>query len=1017
MNSSKVYQVKGRVIDTTSNRPLIGLQIRAYDKDIIWDDCLGSDNTNNQGDFDICFFEHDFKEPFEGQPEVYVVIYGPDKKQLHCTKPVHLEPGQKQLCVHITIDAGSLLTDPRVSEVIPEMVLPGTFVDICGDNFGDSYKDVIVTIGGHEAVVLDIKPQKLKVRIPPELGSLNPLVISIAGKTIELSDVFKPGESPDEGRVGDLGAPTTFSGSDEVNAGLDGIGENQRVLIIMCNPSDKNPTDGGLTSGDERQRQIDTFENLVNPGFQQMSYGRTDFDFDYTNWLTLPEDDDFYFWRASDTAAAQDVIDNLPADASEEEIEVANVALETAQKGRNLMQRGNELYHDALKEAEDAGWNLTDYKGIMLCLATDNLRGQASGTRNEVTDSDSDTVTLAPSTYLWIISYNAHWGRRIHELAHAIASGDLYGETGYISDGSRWDMMGVHNRMPLFSGYNMVDRLDWYNNPNVQTLDWTSTPDHDLVYTLRAHDASEDNLANTYHIIKIEIFPGLTYYVQVRQEPDSLPADLDTTSDSLAVLTPAAAAAAADPTQILFDTNIDFPAAAPAHKGGVIVTKVVDDDSELNQNFRHITLLSPELMQVNNEVVDAARRLTIRVESKDDDRPLTYQVRVKWVEVATADPSGLLNLRVRPWDSSYQTNDIWVDSEANGWGTYETALEPATGNPLGNGDRPWVDHGNRFYTRVHNFGVVEATDVQVTFYVNSPPAIGDSGTWVPMAVKTIPSIAAGSSEAIYTPWHPVEGEHTCLKVAVETQLGETDVADNSAQENIFNFDTEGASPHEPILLEVNLQNPKNEWAHIQMHPQGLLPGWEVTVENGWVWLPPLGTKKMQLVLFTDKGRERPLTRHLKHMDDRKKIPNELKFKLEGATYTWYGKGKNVNHQAEHLASTGGILINARARRKVDISLQADREMAKTGSLQVHGEVERKLGNVQITLEITYEKGRHKVVQLKTNLDGRFEYDSRQYKHWLEPREYKIQAFTVNDPMVADTKSRVVSVELEGVIID
>ncbi|XOF33597.1 MAG: IPT/TIG domain-containing protein [Candidatus Electrothrix sp. YB6] len=1016
MKNSKVYEIKGRLIDIKSNRPLLGLQIRAYDKDIIFDDCLGSDKTNEQGDFEISFFEHDFKEPFEEQPEVYVVIYGPDMEQLHCTKPIRLEPGQYEVYLNILIDAGPLLTDPRVSEVIPSIVLPGTFVDIYGDNFGDIYKNVMVSIGGREAVVLSVNPQKIKIRIPAEPGSLNPLVISIAGKTIELNDVFTADTQPDEGTVGHLGAPTTFSGSAEGGAGLDSVGENQRVLIVMCYPSDKNPTDGGETAADERQRQIDTFENLVNPGFRQMSYGCTDFDFDYTDWLALPEDDDFYFWRNADIVAAQDDIDNLPADATEEEIDAANAALETAQNGQNLMQRGVELYHDALKAAQDGGRNLADYKGIMLCMATDWLRGQASGTWDEVTDSDGHTVTLAPSTYLWVIAYNAHWGRRIHELSHAIASPDLYGRTGYISDGSRWDMMGNHNHMPLFSGYNMLDRLDWYDNPNVQFLDWTSTPHHDQVYTLRAHDASKDTLATTYHIIKIDIFPGLTYYVEVRQEPDALPADLDTTSDSLAVLAPAAAASSADPTQILFDTNIDFPAAAPAHKGGVIVTKVVDDDSQLNQNFRYITLLSPELMQAGEEVVDAARRLTIRVESKTNDRPLTYQVRVKWVEVATADPSGLLNLRVRPWDSSYQTNDIWVDSEANGWGTYETALEPATGNPLGNGDRPWVNHSNRLYTRVHNFGVVEATDVQVTFYVNSPPAVGDSGTWVPMTVKTIPSIAPGSSEAIYTPWTPAEGEHTCLKVAVETQLGETDVNDNSAQENVFNFDTSGASPHEPILLEVNLQNPKNEWTHIQMHPQGIPAGWEVTVEHGWVWLPPLGTKKMQLALFTDKGRERPLTRYFKNKDDNKRIPNELKFKLEGATYTWYGKGKNVHGQAEHLASTGGISINARARRKVDIALKIDREVAKVGILRVQGAVEPELGDVQITLEIAHEKGRHKVVQLKTNQNGRFDYDSGRYEHYLTPGLYSIQAFTINDPVVADTKSEIVSVELERVII-
>ena len=131
-----------------------------------------------------------------------------------------------------------------------------------------------------------------------------------------------------------------------------------------------------------------------------MSFNQTDFDFDYTDWLALPEADDFYFWRQADIDAAQDALDNLPPDATEEEKDEARAALETAQKNENLMQEKNELYHDALKAAQDAGWTLTDYAGIMLCLATDHLRGQASGRYNEMTDSDSDTVTLAPNAYL-----------------------------------------------------------------------------------------------------------------------------------------------------------------------------------------------------------------------------------------------------------------------------------------------------------------------------------------------------------------------------------------------------------------------------------------------------------------------------------------------------------------------------------------------------------------------------------------------------------------------------------------
>ena len=1017
MLTNDMYTIRGRVVDNATSRPLPGLHVRAYDKDLIWDDLLGSDNTDTQGAFTICFFEHDFKEPFEGRPEIYIVVYGPDKKELHVSEPIRPEEGQNEIHVHITVDAGSLATDPRISHADPQAVRPGTFVDVHGDNFGDRYGDVTVVIGGREALVLRVTPQKLTVRIPPEPGALDPLVVSVAGQAATITDVLHFADAPRQGEVGSHGAPATFSGADEEGAGLSDIGTEQRVLIIMCHPSDKDPTIGGLSAADERQRQIDAFEKLANPGFRQMSFNQTDFDFDYTDWLVLPETDDFYFWRQSDIDAAQDTLDNLPPDATEEETDEAQAALETAQKKRNLMQESNELYHDALKAADDAGWTLADYAGIMLCLATEHLRGQSSGTHNDMTDSDGDTVTLAPSTNLWIISYTSHWGRRIHELAHAIASGDLYGATGFIADGAPWDMMGNHNNMPLFSGYNIVDRLGWYSAANVKTYDWTSAPEENEVVTLRAHDATEDALAGVFHIIKINIFPGLTYYVGVRQEPLAVPADLDTTSDSPAVLLPAAAVMDADPNQFLFDTHVQFPAAMPAHAGGVIVTKVVDDTSALNQKMRKITLLSPELMQAGEEVVDAARRLTIRVEAKTNDRPLTYTVRVKWVEEATADPAGLFNIRIRPWDSSWQTNDIWVDSEANDWDTYETALEPATGNPTGNGDRPWVGNWNRVYARVHNFGVVDVNDVQVTFYVNSPPAIGDSGTWVPHAVRTIPTIAAGSSEAVFASWYPVVGEHTCLKVASETQIGETNVEDNDAQENIFNFDTAGSSPHEPIFFEVSVQNPLPEWALIHMHPRGLRPGWESTTEHGWIWLPPLGEKRMKVALFTDYGRSNLLTRSARQRDGHVKIRPEISFMLEGAVYTWYGEGTNVNQEAEHLEAIGGIQVKAQARRLVELWLEVDHAAAERGTLIARGGIDAEIAGVDVKLKVTAANGRHRVVTLQTDAGGRFEYDARQFEHTVTEGQYTLQAFILGDELVADVESEAVNVEITVPVIE
>jgi hypothetical protein len=79
------YTLRGRVVDAATNRPLPALHVRAYDKDLVWDDCLGSDDTGARGDFLIRFAERDFREPLEHQPEIYVVVYRRGRKEIHRT--------------------------------------------------------------------------------------------------------------------------------------------------------------------------------------------------------------------------------------------------------------------------------------------------------------------------------------------------------------------------------------------------------------------------------------------------------------------------------------------------------------------------------------------------------------------------------------------------------------------------------------------------------------------------------------------------------------------------------------------------------------------------------------------------------------------------------------------------------------------------------------------------------------------------------------------------------------------
>ena len=80
-------RVVGSVVESESGRPLEGLLVRAYDKDLIFDDRLGDTHTNAEGQFELSYTEAQFRDFNETQPDLYVKVFdGSGKKLLHSTK-------------------------------------------------------------------------------------------------------------------------------------------------------------------------------------------------------------------------------------------------------------------------------------------------------------------------------------------------------------------------------------------------------------------------------------------------------------------------------------------------------------------------------------------------------------------------------------------------------------------------------------------------------------------------------------------------------------------------------------------------------------------------------------------------------------------------------------------------------------------------------------------------------------------------------------------------------------------
>jgi hypothetical protein len=78
------FRVEGVVREQETGRPLTGLLVCAYDKDVIQDDYLGGAETDANGCFEIRFTDADFKDAMESRPDLYLCVFAPGVRE-----PVH----------------------------------------------------------------------------------------------------------------------------------------------------------------------------------------------------------------------------------------------------------------------------------------------------------------------------------------------------------------------------------------------------------------------------------------------------------------------------------------------------------------------------------------------------------------------------------------------------------------------------------------------------------------------------------------------------------------------------------------------------------------------------------------------------------------------------------------------------------------------------------------------------------------------------------------------------------------
>ena len=75
----------GQVLDQ-NNKGINALSVQAYDKDLIYDDLLGTTKTDSNGNFEIYYNDRDFNDLIEKSPDLYLLIKNNKGKILYSSK-------------------------------------------------------------------------------------------------------------------------------------------------------------------------------------------------------------------------------------------------------------------------------------------------------------------------------------------------------------------------------------------------------------------------------------------------------------------------------------------------------------------------------------------------------------------------------------------------------------------------------------------------------------------------------------------------------------------------------------------------------------------------------------------------------------------------------------------------------------------------------------------------------------------------------------------------------------------
>ncbi|HWQ96092.1 MAG TPA: SdrD B-like domain-containing protein [Candidatus Methylomirabilis sp.] len=433
---------------------------------------------------------------------------------------------------------------------------------------------------------------------------------------------------------------------------------------------------------------------------------------------------------------------------------------------------------------------------------------------------------------LGMISMPKEWGeagnREVHdtlshEIGHNLGLADQYDSKYGPVIGARtidsWDMMDWDDPLPHFSiAHRMM--LGWVPAGQIQTFNFASMgAPVDQTVTLNPIEQGTPP-AGSFSGIEVRVADGNNYYFEYRIGQSAQIGDRQLPVDSRVLSTDVASPSWSPP---ILRPDILLLSNAPGHGNGPVLGNGQYYTETVNDPI-YPTDFNASVSNINGNKADI--RITYGINSKPD-------------------PS------IRPWpagpDRQWQSPDIEIQNARN-------MADPAWFNV------PWAGNVNTVIASVKNAGNLDASGVQVDFYVKDYTIGNAPETFLGSDVQ---DIAKGATVQFKTTWIPPKEGHFCIIVRIRLYFKpgppavvETTELNNVAQSNYDKFISTQSVPSREITT-VRVGNPYPNTTTIFIVPGQSNPLYRTYVEKTSLVLGPYETRNVKVMFEYIGGKINP----------------------------------------------------------------------------------------------------------------------------------------------------------------